>query len=117
MGFPAPEHDESDEEKKLEVLQYLGNDCWLADTVHKESTDTTTVNEYDHPAFFSENSAWFDYPEASLLNEMISDGLIGVHISPWTDGGRENPHYNLRHFRLTDKGRQYLAGQKPVSSE
>jgi hypothetical protein len=77
--------------------------------VHKESIDTLNVHQSDHPAFFAEKKPCFDYPDAELLNEMISSGLLSVHVSAWRDGGRENPHYNLRHFRLTDKRRDYSA--------
>jgi hypothetical protein len=102
------DEDPSDEEKRLEILGYLNDGCWLADVVHKDSVDTGTVHEHDHAAFFAEDNPYFDYPEARLLNEMIKTGLLSVHISPWRDGGLENPHYNLRHFRLTDEGRRYI---------
>ena len=113
--FPVPEQYPTDEENKLEVVKYLGDGCWLADVIHKESTDTQTVHEHDHPAFFAEENPYFDYPDAELLNEMIKAGLISVHMSAWRDGGMENPHYNLRHLRLTDKGREYLVEHKPAS--
>lgn len=60
--FHAPEQHPTDEEKKLEVLKYLSDGCWLADTISKVATDTTTVHEHDHTAFFTEGNAWFDYP-------------------------------------------------------
>jgi hypothetical protein len=101
--------EQSDEEKKLEILGYLSRGCWLADVVCKDSTDTQTVHEHDHPAFFVEDNPYFDYPDAMLLNEMISDDLLSVHISSWRDGSTENQHYNLRYFRLTDEGRRYLS--------
>jgi hypothetical protein len=81
--FPEPEYYPTDEENKLEVLKYPGKGCWLADVVHKESSDTMTVHEHDHPAFFAEKSSYFDYPDAKVLNEMIKDGLLSVHISAW----------------------------------
>ncbi len=103
------DHDDpTDEENRLDVLKYLSHGCWLADIVRKDATDIETVRAHDHPAFFTENNPWFDYPEVDLLNEMLRDGLVSVHVSPWTDGGAENPHYNLRHFRLTDDGRRYF---------
>ena len=107
--FPAPEHYPSVEESKLEVIKTLSDGCWLADTVHKESPDTQTVHENQRPAFFAEANPYFDHPDPELLNEMIRGELLSVHILAWMDGGRENPHYNLRHFRLTDKGQDYLA--------
>jgi hypothetical protein len=95
-------------ESRLEVFQYLNDGCWLADVVHKETQDTNTVQEFDSPAFFVEDNPYFDYPEPRLLNQMIKDGFLSVHVSPWVDGGRENPHYNLRHFRLTEKGKAMM---------
>ncbi|SRR6266498_289815 len=111
MGFPAPEHYQTDEEKKLEVLKYLHDGCWLADTLHKEIPDTHTVHEGDHPAFFVERNPYYYYPDFGLLNQMVRDGLLSIHVSAWTDGERENPHYNLRHFRITDEGQKCLAKQ------
>src|SRR5713101_3129604 len=107
-NFPAPEHYPSVEESKLEVLKTLSDGCWLADTVHKESPDTQTVQENQHPAFFAKANPYFDHPDPELLNEMIRDGLLSVEISAWETAGRENPNYNLRHFRLTDQGQNYL---------
>jgi len=106
--LPAPGRHPPDEEKKLEVLRYLSRGCWLADVVRKDATNTETVTEHDHPAFFTENNPWFDFPDAGLLNEMVRDGLLSVHVSPWGDGIMENRHYNMRHFRLTDEGRRYF---------
>jgi hypothetical protein len=97
--------------KKLEILKYLIGGCWLADTIHKDETDTHVAHEHDHVAFFVENNPYFDYPDAKLINEMVTDGLLSVHISPWVDGGIENRHYNLRHFRLTERGQEYYAKQ------
>lgn len=113
--FPAPVHHPTDEEKKLEVLKYLSRGCWLADTISKDATDTVIVQEHDHPAFFTEGNPWFDYPDANLLNEMVRDELLSVHISSWSDGHRENPHYNLRHFRLTEKGRAYYEAHREAT--
>jgi hypothetical protein len=107
--FTGPEHHQTDDEKKLEILKYLNDGCWLADTLHKETVDTQVAHEHDHVAFFVENNPYFDYPDAKLINEMVRDGLLSVHISPWVDGGIENRHYNLRHFRMTDGGRAYYA--------
>jgi hypothetical protein len=104
--FSEPEHQSSDEEKKLEVLRYLSHGCWLADVVRKDATNFEIITEYDHPAFFTENNPWFDYPEVDLLNEMVRDGLLSVHVSPWGDGNMESPHYNMRYFRLTGEGRR-----------
>jgi hypothetical protein len=109
--FAEPKHDQTDDEKKLEILKYLNDGCWLADTLHKETVDTQVAHEHDHVAFFVENNPYFDYPDAKLINEMVGDGLLSVHISPWVDGGIENRHYNLRHFRMTDGGRAYYAKQ------
>lgn len=107
--FAAPEHHPTDEEKKLEILKYLSNGCWLADTLHKETADTLIAHEHDHVAFFVEKNPYFDYPDAEIINEMVRDGLLSVHISAWVDGGIENRHYNLRHFRMTEHGRDYYA--------
>jgi len=102
--FPVPEYYPSVEESKLEVLKTLSDGCWLADTVHRESWDPQTVQENQHPAFFAEANPYFDHPDPDLLNEMIRDGLLSVEISAW-----ENPNYNRRNFRLTEKARDYLA--------
>ena len=107
--FAEPEHHQTDDEKKLEILKYLNDGCWLADTLHKETVDTQVAHEHDHVAFFVENNPFFDFPDAKQINEMVRDGLLSVHISPWVDGGIENRHYNLRHFRMTDGGRAYYA--------
>jgi hypothetical protein len=107
----------TDEEKRLEVLRYLSRDCQLFDNIHKESTDPQTVHEHDHPGFQGEDNIPFDYPEADVLNGLIKEGLLRVQISPWKDGERENPHYNLRHFRLTDKGRQYWEARRQQDDE
>jgi hypothetical protein len=117
-SFSAPEHYPTDEEKKLEILKYLTDGCWLADTIHKEESNKQIAREHDHVAFFVENNPYFDYPDAKLINEMVRDGLLSVHISPWVDGGIENRHYNLRHFRLTNLGRDYYAlhGQRGSDS-
>jgi hypothetical protein len=106
------DNEQSDEEKKLEILEYLNRGCWLADVIRKDSMDTQTVHEHDYPAFFVEDNPYFDYPDAALLNEMINDDLLSVHISSWRDGFIENPHYNLRHFRLTAKGRRLIVEQE-----
>jgi hypothetical protein len=118
--FPAPEHYPTDEEKKLEILKYLSDGCWLADTIHKEESNRQIAHEHDHVAFFIENNPFFDYPEAAIINELVTDGLLSVHVEPWVSGGMANPHYNLRYFRLTDLGRQYYAsrgGQATGSAE
>jgi len=107
--FPGPEYYPSVEESKLEVLKTLSDGCWLADTVHRESWDPQTVQENQHPAFFAEANPYFDHPDPDLLNEMIRDGLLSVEISAWETAGRENANYNRRHFRLTEKARDYLA--------
>lgn len=104
-----PEHFTTDEEMKLEILRYLNNGCWLADTLHKETAETITVRENDGVAFFVEKNPFFDFPDADIINEMVRDGLLSVHISPWIDGEVENPRYNLRHFRMTERGRAYYA--------
>ena len=107
--FAAPEHHQTDEEKKIEVLKYLIDGCWLADTLHKETVDTSVAHEHDHVAFFVENNPYFDYPDAEIINQMVRDGFLAAHISPWVDGGIENRYYNLRHFRITDLGREHYA--------
>ena len=104
--FPPPEYYATDEENRLEVLDYLSKGYWLADPIHKESQETQTVHENEHPGFFAEEYRPFDYPNAELLNEMIKEGLLSVHISP---GPRENPYHNRRNFCLTDQGQNYLA--------
>lgn len=104
--FPPPEYCATDEENRLEVLDYLNNEYQLADQLHKESPETLIVHENEHPGFFAEKYHPFYYPDAELLNEMRKEGLLSVHISP---GPRENPYHNRRHFRLTDQGQNYLA--------
>lgn len=104
--FPPPEYYATDEENRLEVLNYLSKGYQLADQLHKESPETLTVHENEHPGFFAEEYRPFDYPDAEILNEMIKEGLLSVHISP---AARENPYHNLRHFRLTDRGQNCLA--------
>jgi hypothetical protein len=107
--FTEREHFMTDEEMKLEILRYLNNGCWLADTLHKETTDRITAHENDGVAFFVEKNPYFDFPDADIINEMVRDRLLSVHISPWIDGDTENPRYNLRHFRMTERGRAYYA--------
>lgn len=107
--FEAPEHYPTDEEKKLEILKYLSNGYWLADTIHIEESKRQIVYEHDHVAFFVEKNPYFDYPDAGIINEMVRDGLLSVHVEPWVSGGAANPKYDLRYFRLTDLGRQYFA--------
>lgn len=106
-SFSAPEHYPTDEEKKLEILRYLDDGCWLADTIHKEESSRPTAHEHDHVAFFIENNPYFDYPDANIINNMVEDGLLSVHVEPWVSSGNENPNYNLRYFRLTKLGRDY----------
>ena len=108
-SFSAPEHYPTDEEKKLEILKYLGDGCWLADTIHKEESSREIAYEHDHVAFFVEDNPYFDYPDATIINEMVKDGLLSVHIEPWLSGGIENRNYNLRYFKLTDLGREHYA--------
>jgi hypothetical protein len=95
-NFPAPEYYPSVEESKLEVLKTLSDGCWLADTVHKESPDTQTVLENQHPAFFAKANPYFDHPDPELLNEMIRDGLLSVEISANELIIREHPLPGLR---------------------
>lgn len=85
--FPAPEYYPTDEEKKLEILKYLSDGCWLAYTIHKEESNRQIAHEHDHVAFFIENNPYFDYPEAAIINELVTDGLLSVHIEPWVGGG------------------------------
>ncbi|SRR6266404_8449373 len=104
--FPSPEYYATDKENRVEVLSCLSKAHCLADLIHKDSPETQTVRENEHPGFFAEEYRPFDYPDAELLNEMITEGLLSVQISP---GPRENPYHNWRHFRLTDQGQNYLA--------
>lgn len=115
--FSAPEHYPTDEEKKLEILKYLSEGCWLADTIHKEESNRQIAHEHDHVAFFIEDNPYFDYPDADIINEMVRDGLLSIHVEPWFSGGIENRNYNLRYFRLTDAGRDYFAAHGEGQAE
>ena len=110
--FTAPEHYPTDKEKKVELLKYLSDGCWLADTIHKEESNRHMAHEHDHVAFFVESNPYFDYPDANIINEMVKDGLLSVHVEPWMSGGIENPNYYLRSFRITDVGRGYYERQQ-----
>lgn len=57
----------TDEEKKLEVLQYLRNGSWLADTLHKESTDPKTVNDYDPPSLLRRGQSFVSLPRCERV--------------------------------------------------
>ncbi len=118
MSFELPrQHHETAEEKKLVVLKYLNDGCWLADTVERNRSESQPLEKHDHPAFFSERSAWFAFPKPQILNELIEEGLIEVHISPWVDGDVRNPNYNLRHFRITDRGKACLDSDEALRTK
>lgn len=91
-----------------QVLKYLSESCMLADMVYKDRSDIHTVLKSDHPAFFSNTAAYFDYPKPEFLNELIKDGLIFAETSPWSNRVRVHPYLVLRHFYLTDKGDEYI---------
>lgn len=86
--FPAPEHYPTDEEKRHEILKYLSDGCWLADSIHKEESNRQIVYEHDHVAFFVEKNPYFDYPDAEIINELVREGLLAVHVEPWIAVGR-----------------------------
>ncbi len=98
----------SKEQKRLGVLKQLSNGSCLVDWIRKDRTETQFVRKEDHTAFFVEENPFFDCPESEILNELVSDGLLSVEVSTWMNGRFENPHYNQRDFRLTDKGRDHL---------
>ena len=114
--FSAPEHYPTDKEKKLEILKYLTEGCWLADTIHKEESDRQIAYAHDHVAFFVEDNPYFDYPDTNIINEMVKNGLLSVHVESWVSGGIENRNYNLRYFRLTEAGRDYCSRYGDQSS-
>lgn len=94
------------EQKRMEVLKYLSAGCWIADLLHKESLEDLNVvlpHPKQHPAFFGKNNPYFYYPDPKVLNSLIEDELLSVHLSTWEN----NEKYNLRNFRITNIGTQY----------
>ncbi len=95
--FPLPDYEETDEERILRVLEHLRQGGHIADLIRKDIVDPKIVQKRDFPEFL----------EAALLNGMIENGLLLVHISPKYDGNIKNPHHNQREFLITDEGCQY----------
>ena len=103
--YPPPEYFPTDEEKRLEVLGPLSQGCLLTDVIDRKSRDQRSVHERDYAGLSRQSEHPFDYPDARILNEMINEDILSVHISPYP----ENQYVNQRNFTLTEKGHDYVA--------
>jgi hypothetical protein len=109
-SLPTPQPDTPlSYEQELPMLLRLAKKSDLKDTVSQNDPGGQHVVLPEHqPIFENERKGLSAYPEPGHVNQLVIDGLVSVHLSPWALNDLIGVRRNSRRFKITDKGIQWL---------